>query len=55
MDFEVISYFHKSSLESGKTADMAEKKKIHNKYRHLANDFHFIPIETETQSSSLKT
>ena len=30
-----------------KTADMAEKTKIH-KYRHLANDFHFIPIATET-------
>ena len=30
-----------------KTADMAEKTKIH-KYRHLANDFHFIPIGTES-------
>ena len=30
-----------------KTADMAEKKKIH-KYRHLANNFHFISIETDT-------
>jgi hypothetical protein len=26
---------------------MAEKKKNH-KCRHLANDYHFIPIETET-------
>ena len=47
VDTVADSYFHKSSLEAGKTADMAEKKKIH-KYRHLANDFHFIPIGTET-------
>ena len=43
VDTVADSYFHKSSLEAGKTADMAEKKKIH-KYRHLANDFDFIPI-----------
>ena len=47
MDTVAESYFHKSSLEAGKTSDMAEKKKIH-KYRHLANDFYFIPIGTET-------
>ena len=41
------SYFYKSSLEAGKTSDMAEKKKI-LKYRHLANNFYFIPIGTET-------
>ena len=43
VDTVADSYFHKSSLEAGKTADMAEKKKIH-KYRLLANDFDFIPI-----------
>ena len=29
VDTVADSYFHKSSLEAGKTADMAEKKKIH--------------------------
>ena len=47
VDTVADSYFHKPSLEVGKTAEMAEKKKIY-KYRHLANDFHFIPIATET-------
>ena len=47
VDAGADSYFHKSSLEASKTADMAEKKKIH-KYRHMANDFHFFPIGTET-------